>query len=74
MFGLQKSADRPAPSKSPDRGPWKVTAWPDGRVVLQSEDFKHDVSLVVNGDFDSREAKVTYAEALAAWMNANGLA
>ncbi|WP_157657819.1 hypothetical protein [Burkholderia ubonensis] len=48
-----------------------VNTWPDGRVVLQSDDFKHDVALIINGDFGSREDKQAYASALAAWMNAN---
>ncbi|WP_157639773.1 hypothetical protein [Burkholderia ubonensis] len=56
---------------SPDRGPWMVNVWPSEKVVLQSDDFKHDVALIVDGDFGSREDKLAYANALAAWMNAN---
>lgn len=44
--------------------------WPDGRVVLQSDDFKHYVALVIDGDFDVPEDKLVYAATLAAWMNA----
>lgn len=56
---------------APDRGPWTVNTWPDGRIVLQSDDFKHDVGLIIDGDFSSREDKQAYATALAAWMNAH---
>ncbi|WP_157643998.1 hypothetical protein [Burkholderia ubonensis] len=67
--GCAKDASSvPAP---PDSGPWMVNEWSGGRVVLQSDDFKHDVALVVDGDFGSREDKLTYANALATWMNAN---
>jgi hypothetical protein len=60
----------PAPT-SPDKGPWMVNKWSGERVVLQSDDFAHDVALIVNGDFGSHEEKLAYAEALAAWMNSN---
>ena len=59
------------PPASPDKGPWMVNKWSGGRVVLQSDDFEHDVALVVDGDFGSHEEKLAYANALAAWMNAN---
>jgi hypothetical protein len=55
------------PVPSPDKGPWQVDLWPDGRLVLQSDDFEHDVALVVTGDF--YDNKRDYAEKLAAWMN-----
>lgn len=71
MTGICPETAAPRAPAPPDRGPWMVNTWPDGRVVLQSDDFKHDVALIINGDFGSREDKQTYATALAAWMNAN---
>lgn len=54
--------------RTPDKGPWEAQARDDGSVVLQSDDFEHDVALVVTGDFDGD--KMDYAQRLAAWMNA----
>lgn len=52
----------------PDCGPWTVSA--NGRRVdIQSDDFTHDVALVVTGDFADGEME-QYARKLAAWMNA----
>lgn len=56
---------------SPDKGPWQVDEWSGGRVVLQSDDFEHDVALEISGDFGTPERKLAYAQALAAWMNAH---
>jgi hypothetical protein len=55
----------------PDRGPWMVTVWPGQKVVLQSDDFTHDVALEISGDFGSHDEKRAYAKALADWMNSN---
>jgi hypothetical protein len=55
----------------PDRGPWMVNVWPREKVVLQSDDFTHDVALEISGDFGSHEEKLAYAKALADWMNSN---
>jgi len=71
MPGFRPETAAPPAMVSPDRGPWMVNTWPDGRVVLQSDDFKHDVALIINGDFGSSEDKQAYAKGLAAWMNAN---
>lgn len=65
----QDSSPRAIPV-CPDKGPWVVNEWSDNRVVLQSDDFEHDVALVVDGDFGSLQEKLAYAEFLAAWMNA----
>lgn len=57
----------------PDRGPWKVTVWTRkaGRVVvLQSDDFHHDVALEISGDFGRWEDRMAYAEWLANKLNA----
>lgn len=61
-----------APSQQetcPDVGPWQVGNWSDNKVVLQSEQFKHDVALVVNGDFATPEDKRVYAESFCKWLN-----
>jgi hypothetical protein len=55
----------------PDRGPWLVNVWPGEKVVLQSDDFTHDVALEISGDFASHDEKRAYAKALADWMNLN---
>lgn len=60
-----------------DKGPWVVNVWDKDegqrgalpRVDLQSDDFKHDVALVITGDFCSLEQKKRYAYALADRMN-----
>ena len=53
----------------PDKGPWEVRTWSDGRVVLMSDDFRHDVALVVTGDFWDDEQKRGYAALLADKLN-----
>ena len=53
-----------------DRGPWQVDLWSEGRVVLQSDDFTHDVALIISGDFESGAQKLAYANALARKLNA----
>lgn len=65
---LRGGANAPA---APDKGPWLVDEWSDGIVVLQSDDFEHDVALEISGDFGSKESKLEYARSLAAWMNAH---
>jgi hypothetical protein len=37
-------------------------------VRIESDDFTHDVSLIVVGDFWSREQKIDYAEMLSGWL------
>ncbi len=54
---------------APDRGPWLVNEWSNDRVVLQSDDFAHDVALIVDGDFAGYEDKLDYAKRLANWLN-----
>lgn len=51
-----------------DAGPWKVETWhcTTGRViVLQSDDFHHDVALEITGDFATWEQRMGYAKWLA---------
>lgn len=52
----------------PDIGPWEVSA--DGRSVL-SDNFEHDVSLVVKGDFFDDESRRTYARDIARRLSAS---
>lgn len=54
---------------APDRGPWLVNEWSEHRVVLQSDDFEHDVALIVDGDFGGYDEKLAYAQRLANWLN-----
>ena len=49
-----------------ERGPWTASA--DGRM-LASEDFHHDVTLRVGGDFADDEQRRQYAEELARRLN-----
>lgn len=50
-----------------DKGPW--TPSDDGRHI-QSEDFEHDVTLRVSGDFATDEDRIAYTKWLAAKLNA----
>lgn len=54
----------------PDKGPWHVNTWTDGRVVLQFDDFTHDVALVIDGDFGIALTKQAYGRNLADFLNA----
>lgn len=52
-----------------DSGPWSVFFGADGKLIgVQSDDFEHDVHLVVRGDF-SGEQKLEYCEWLAESLN-----
>jgi hypothetical protein len=58
-----------------DTGPWHVEVWSArgenqlDRVVLQSDDFRHDVALIITGDFWDIEQKKGYAQLLADKLN-----
>jgi hypothetical protein len=56
-----------------DKGPWTVSAGKcaDGyeKVFICSDDFTHDVSLRVLGDFRSLSEKKKYAQAIADVLN-----
>lgn len=52
-----------------ESGSWKVDEWPNGKLVLQSDDFTHDVALEISGDFESYEQKREYAEEIARRLN-----
>lgn len=49
-----------------DKGPWHT----DGKLIL-SDDFTHDVSLALNGDFSNEEQRKAYAENLVKKLNTN---
>lgn len=51
-------------------GRWTVDAWSNGRVFIQSHDFKHDVALEINGDFGTPEDELEYAKELCRRLNA----
>lgn len=60
-----------------ETGPWEVHASKlDRDVYLFSDDFTHDVSLKISGDFETREQKIEYAHELArrlnTWKESNG--
>jgi len=59
--------DPMAPRALHDNGPW--TANKDGRRI-NSDDFTHDVSLIVTGDFYDDAQRKAYADNLAAKLNA----
>lgn len=45
-----------------DLGPWKIRKDSDGRWRVCSDDFKHDVELIITGDFADDPAFVEYAQ------------
>jgi hypothetical protein len=56
-----------------DKGPWKLFYGLAPRrelIGLQSDDFEHDVTLKVSGDFYDLEQKERYCNWLAARLNA----
>lgn len=58
-----------------ERGPWRICTWkPEteggkDRLVLCSDDFRHDVCLIITGDFADDEQKLNYARQLCSRMN-----
>ena len=53
-----------------DKGPWCAGMTKDARVYVQSDDFKRDARLYVNGDFATKNEEYLYACALARHLNA----
>lgn len=53
-------------AREPDKGPWEVH--PNGRSLM-SDDFEHDVWLMIGGDFYSDGNRLAYAKALASRLN-----
>ena len=57
--------------KTWDSGPWSARYDESTReVYVESDDFAHDVTLTVNGDFRHRAEKMKYADWLARRLNA----
>jgi hypothetical protein len=54
-----------------EKGPWQVNDWGQGRIVIQSDDFTHDVALEVSGDFGSLLLERAHAEEIARRLNAH---
>ncbi len=56
-----------------EKGPWKAGQEPSFvgcETYVESEDFTHDVRLIVDGDFEGHEQRFTYAEEIAKRLNA----
>lgn len=51
-----------------EQGPWLATR-EDNNVFIESEDFTHDVRLYVDGDFESIDQRMAYAEEIARRLN-----
>lgn len=47
---------------------WKVTQ-EEASIFIESDDFKHDVRLYVNGDFKSDKECIIYAQTIADKLN-----
>ena len=52
-----------------DKGPWTTNL--DGKYI-QSDDFTHDVTLRIHGDFVSDEQRRAYSQGLADLLNKYG--
>ncbi|MFA6509987.1 MAG: hypothetical protein WCV62_05980 [Candidatus Peribacteraceae bacterium] len=55
-----------------DKGPWKVRRSDKYGALVTSDDFTHDVTLTISGDFRNRAEKIKYAEWLAKRLNGKG--
>jgi hypothetical protein len=53
------------PDKVYDKGPWTVQLGGSGQVLLQSDDFTHDVTLTIHGDFADLDQRKAYGQELA---------
>jgi len=51
-----------------ENGPFTAENW-RGEIVVQSEDFHHDVTLKISGDFGDPGVKLAYAQHLAEILN-----
>lgn len=51
-----------------DKGPWTVNT-SGTEIHVESEDFTHDVSLCVYGDFKNKRERVAYAKFIAKVLN-----
>lgn len=57
------------PNDTCDPGPWNPGVTEDGRHYVESEYFKHDVRLYLNGDFATDQDKMEYVIDLASKLN-----
>lgn len=60
------------PMRFDDKGPWSVEAHSSDdkqKIIIQSDDFNHDVWLYLSGDFATIEDKIAYAQGLADILN-----
>ena len=48
-----------------DKGPWNITP----QMELQSDDFTHDVTIKMNGDFEGLADRLRYLNALKDKLN-----
>ncbi|MBI6727277.1 hypothetical protein YA0089_27050 [Pseudomonas viridiflava] len=55
--------------KTIEKGPWKARQSADGKVEIQSDDFHHDASLYITGDFENKHQRLAYAEEIARRLN-----
>jgi hypothetical protein len=57
--------------KVKEAGPWRVMVSNrvSGGVMVASEDFTHDVILIVQGNFGALSERVAYAEEIARRLN-----
>ena len=44
----------------PDLGPWRMVVG-NSDVTLYSDDFTHDVAIVITGDFSDNAQRIAYA-------------
>ena len=51
-----------------DKGLWTVRDTPRG-IMIDSDDFTHDASLIVYGDFRDKKQKIKYAKFIANLLN-----
>ncbi len=49
----------------PDAGPWRARLDAQGALLLESDDFNHDVLARVSGDFATPESRLAYGQFLA---------
>lgn len=53
-----------------ENGPFVVSGLKSSEIAIQSDDFHHDASLAISGDFESSDQKRAYANEIARRLNA----
>lgn len=69
---IRAQAALACPEVPVDKGPWQLdTRIKDGylQAVLQSHDFKHDVALLITGDFADDNDRLRYGKGMCQWLN-----